>query len=259
MNLFRTTSLKYEEEQEFISVAERYPLHNAAVFGNSVEVEFLLNSNRNCANQEDDKGRIPLHYSVQHHSTYISQLLIKYGANVDSVDYTEATPAHFAAKEGQIENSCLLLTFGADFCVRDKIGKTAFDVAAEEGHIELIKFLIQQNCHQILLSQMKYSEIKQINTPLHLAARNGHVEIVYLLFNAGFPLNYKTSQGTALHEGVKHGRLQVVRLLLYLGINDKAVDSYNLTAEDYGIQVISHNPVTAPAILELLEGGAHLV
>uniref|UniRef100_A0AC34GUC4 Uncharacterized protein n=1 Tax=Panagrolaimus sp. ES5 TaxID=591445 RepID=A0AC34GUC4_9BILA len=231
-DLFRTTSLKYEDERESVSIAERYPLHNAAVFGNSVEVEFLLNSNRNCANQEDDK---------------------------DSVDYTEATPAHFAAKEGQVENSCLLLTFGADFCVRDKIGKTAFDVAAEEGHIELIKFLIKQNCHKTLLSQMKYAEMKPINTPLHLAAGNGHVEIVYLLFNAGFPLNYKTSQGTALHEGVKHGRLQVVRLLLYLGININAIDSYSLTAEDYGIQVISHNPVTAPAILELLEGGAHLV
>lgn len=38
------------------SIAERYPLHNSAVFGNSVEVEFLLNSNRCNANQEDDKG-----------------------------------------------------------------------------------------------------------------------------------------------------------------------------------------------------------
>lgn len=116
-------------------------------------------------------GRIPLHYSVQHYSTYISQLLIKYGANVDSVDYTEATPAHFTAKEGQVENACLLLTFGADFCARDKMGKTAFDVAAEEGHTEvcdakLVKKFKNKISVNKVFDKTKLSSISSLTTKI---------------------------------------------------------------------------------------------
>ena len=37
-------------------------------------------------------------------------------------------------------------------------------------------------------------------TPLHLAARNGHAEVVRLLIKHGAEINAQTDIGTALHE-----------------------------------------------------------
>ncbi|XP_034425789.1 caskin-2-like isoform X5 [Hippoglossus hippoglossus] len=69
-------------------------------------------------------------------------------------------------------------------------------------------------------------------TPLHLAARNGHKDIIKLLLKAGIDINRSTKAGTSLHEAALYGKTEVVRLLLDAGINVNMRNTYNQTALD---------------------------
>ncbi|KHN71168.1 Caskin-2 [Toxocara canis] len=55
---------------------------------------------------------------------------------------------------------------------------------------------------------------------LHLAARNGHVQICSRLIQHGWQINMLTSQGSALHEAAAYGRVEVVRFLLHVSLVD---------------------------------------
>ena len=54
-------------------------------------------------------------------------------------------------------------------------GLTPFHIAAEEGHLEIVKFL----AHHL---EDKNPTDNQKWTPLHLAAQEGHLDIVKLMF-----------------------------------------------------------------------------
>jgi len=53
------------------------------------------------------------------------------------------------------------------------------------------------------------------HTPLHLASRNGHRQIVHMILDKGFDINVRTARGTALHEAALCGKLPVVMTLFY--------------------------------------------
>lgn len=53
--------------------------------------------------------------------------------------------------------------------------------------------------------------------PLHLAAKNGHLETVKALLDGGFDVDFLTEAGSSLHMAALFGRPQVVKLLLEHG------------------------------------------
>lgn len=57
------------------------------------------------------------------------------------------------------------------------------------------------------------------HSPLHLASRNGHKQIVEILLLNGFDVNLLTINGTALHEAALCGKDSVVITLLKAGTN----------------------------------------
>ena len=72
-------------------------------------------------------------------------------------------------------------------------------------------------------------------TPLHVAARKGHVEIAKLLLERGADPNIGDIYGWApLHEAAQWGRTEVARLLLKRGANPNAKDKKRDNAADFG-------------------------
>ena len=68
-------------------------------------------------------------------------------------------------------------------------------------------------------------------TALHLAARNGHLEVVkYLLEKGGAEVNEEDNDGwTALHLAARYGHLEVVKYLLEKGgteVNVEGIDGW---------------------------------
>jgi hypothetical protein len=84
--------------------------------------------------------------------------------------------------------------------------------AADSGWAELVISSLKKN------PNLSYSD-RQGNTPLHLAANNGHTDIVHHLVTAKAETLHRVNQrgDTALHLAAKNGHTSVVRLLLKHG------------------------------------------
>jgi ankyrin repeat protein len=69
------------------------------------------------------------------------------------------------------------------------------------------------------------AQAKDGETPLHLAAWNGYVDVVRLLLEKGANVNAQAKNGrTPLHQAARDGRVDLVRLLLETGANVELKD-----------------------------------
>ena len=91
-------------------------------------------------------------------------------------------------------------------------GETPLHVAAEKGHVEVVKLLLEHGANPNARDMYGV-------TPLHLAARKGHVEITKLLLEHGADPNAKEKLGgeTPLYWAVVHDRIDTAKLLLEHG------------------------------------------
>uniref|UniRef100_A0A3B4G1V1 Caskin-2-like n=1 Tax=Pundamilia nyererei TaxID=303518 RepID=A0A3B4G1V1_9CICH len=98
---------------------------------------------------------------------------------------------------------------------------------------QVAQLLLSSNMVVALLEgERKEPMDSAFTTPLHLAARNGHKDVIRLLLKAGMDINKTTKSGTALHEAALYGKTEVVRLLLDAGVDVNIRNTYNQTALD---------------------------
>jgi ankyrin repeat protein len=205
------------------------PLHAASVKGHADVVSLLLRNGAN-PNSLDDRGRAPLHrvshggqLIVVQSSLEIARLLVNSGADVSVTDNGGWTPLHVAAKRGYRDVVQLLLGSGASLDVRNEKQETPLYLACEYGKFDVARFLIDRG------SDINSREIHGF-IPLHSASQFGHLDIVRLLLDCGSDVNVGDNQSsTALHFGSQHGRLDVARHLIDRGADVNAPDVYHWT------------------------------
>ena len=56
---------------------------------------------------------------------------------------------------------------------------------------------------------MHNTDSDSVSSPLHLAARNGHIDIVRVLLQSGVDINWRTAAGSCLHEAVANEKPEV--------------------------------------------------
>ncbi|CAF4499113.1 unnamed protein product [Rotaria magnacalcarata] len=82
------------------------------------------------------------------------------------------------------------------------------------------------------------------HSPLHLAAKNGHTDIVRLLLMNGIDINRVTmNDGTALHVACRNGRYETAKLLLECGIDINLRNTFEQTAHEVVIKQKSGNDI----------------
>lgn len=102
----------------------------------------------------------------------------------NAVKYTEVAGVLFAASEGDLAALNLQYYSGADLFVSDYDRRTALHLAATEGHTEIVRFLIE--CAPAdRRGEMCSLEDRYGSTPLDCASGNGEVECYELLRKAG--------------------------------------------------------------------------
>ena len=120
---------------------------------------------------------------------------------------------HQAARHGDVAEIRRLVAAGVDVNEVDEAygGETPLHIAAYNGHVEAVQTLVQLSAG---------IEAKNVNgaTPLHYAAIDGEVEAVKTLVQLSANIEAKTASGaTPLHLAVAYGRVQAVKTLLQLG------------------------------------------
>uniref|UniRef100_A0A8I3WG44 Caskin-2 n=1 Tax=Callithrix jacchus TaxID=9483 RepID=A0A8I3WG44_CALJA len=189
-------------------------LHHAAL-GGSLELIALLLEAQATVDIKDSNGMRPLHYAAWQGRLEPVRLLLRASAAVNAASLDGQIPLHLAAQYGHYEVSEMLLQHQSNPCLVNKAKKTPLDLACEFGRLKVAQLLLNSHlCVALLEGEAKDPCDPNYTTPLHLAAKNGHREVIRQLLRAGIEINRQTKTGTALHEAALYGKTEVVRLLL---------------------------------------------
>ena len=208
-------------------------LHYSALSGHKEVAQLLLSYEASC-NSVDEAGSSPLHLAAWAGHGDLVRVLLETGPSVPNVNLTNGdkeTALHCAAQYGHIEPVKLLLDAGADPNIKNIREETALDHAAQYGRIETVRLVLETHPEMVGV-YTAYGGMLYTHTPLHLASRNGHREVVQELLRVGMDINVRTSRGTALHEASLCGKVEVVRTLLDHNINPFLRDSADRTVLD---------------------------
>lgn len=133
--------------------------------------------------------------------------LLDQGLDINQRNESEQrTPLHEAASGGYLEIATLLVDHGAKVNLLDRHDQTPLHVAAKNGHAGMVKYLGRK----ALLNPQD----AQGQTPLHQAAMSGHTETVTALIDAGVKINVPDAEGRgALHLAAADGHDATVEVL----------------------------------------------
>lgn len=206
----------------------------AARRGNLDLVELLLEKNPKSVNIGDHSDVSPLHAAVMGGNKDVIVTLLEYGAIINAKDKEEEQPIHYAAAENNEAVVSILvneMAKGADDEIAKKSAKrdlvnsvtgeldTPLHIAAQGGYIDVVKSLLAFGAEVNARTDTN-------QTPLHLACIAGHLDVVKLLVMYKAKVNAKDAdQETALHKAAQFGRIAVCQHLLEssakLDCNDK--------------------------------------
>lgn len=188
--------------------------HYVAVAGNSDVLNEMISHMtateiQKALNKQNSNGWTPLLIaSHKGHIELVNTILANHG-RVDVFDVEGRSALHLAAERGYLQVCDSLLTHKAFINSKSRVGRTALHLAAMNGYADLVKFLIKEHNAVIDILTLR----KQ--TPLHLAAAAGQMEVCKLLLELGANIDATDDQGQKpIHAAAQNNYSEVVQLFL---------------------------------------------
>ncbi|XP_044151009.1 transient receptor potential cation channel subfamily A member 1 isoform X1 [Bufo gargarizans] len=210
----------------------------------NIREEFLQRADvKNLVSDEDTDGCTPLHYACRHGVPNSVNNLLGLNVSLYSKTKNKRSALHFAALYGRYNTCDRLLRFVPDATLlndADEKGMTPLHLAAENGHDRIAFLLLKKGA--LLLSDYRgwtalhcaafggYTRTikvlldtsialidkadKEKNTPLHIAAREGHSKAVGLLLESGASVTLNVLEASFIHEAIRGGRKDVVLMAI---------------------------------------------
>ncbi|MEP2669199.1 MAG: ankyrin repeat domain-containing protein [Cyclobacteriaceae bacterium] len=182
-----------------------------AVSNNDERMVELLLKRKADPNQKEEEGLegTPLMYSSVNPNTSIAKMLIKAGADVNTIDVNKDPAINWAAYYGNIALMRLLIKHGADLTMQSKHG-TSLDVGLRLWHADSVTDVFRS-------TKFNQPVNSQTNALLH-AIKGNDLEGVRKLLQNGADANSKDGLGTPLLQiAAEAGYKEIVQLLLANG------------------------------------------
>jgi ankyrin repeat protein len=213
------------------TLANRYgltPIAIAAANGNAAMIGVLLDAGAD-ANAPDPAGDTPLMNAARVGSVDSVRLLLDRGAKIDTADATyQQTPLMVAIRENQPDVVKLLISRGASVNAKTRVGRAPQWILPNSvpgfGHgIGIVRGGLPPRGSR--------APIPGGMTPLLYAARDGRMDTVRMLLDAGANINDRdANEITPLIIAITNNHPEVARALIDRGADIKAVDWYGRTA-----------------------------
>ena len=238
------------QQDESQSVAERArQLASAIQSGNEAAARRILEEERQAANYSHGQIEPPLHLAITRRRPEIAELLVRFGADLNSRNRQQFSPLIAAAVYNEQNVFRLLLEKGADPNLTDKQGMDALMHGMSRGFSpDLVKQIIDRGCRLDRTS-------RNHQTALHMAIMYRNPDVAKLLIQEGADVNQAGQHGwTALCYAVANGEEGLVDLLLERGADPNVVtpDQNNLLL----IATQSGKPAMVKRMLEIVKDKA---
>lgn len=173
----------------------RSPLHMATCKNQERIVYILLTQGKADPNLSCKfAGDTPLQRAARYGYTRILQMLLNANAAIDQANNSGYTAVHKAAEYGQLDSLNILIHAGANpnsitDSTQEYLGETPLHLAARNGHINAVTCLLKTK--KVSLGACD----KRGHTVLHTAASYGHANIVSTLLQAGANTETRNNDG----------------------------------------------------------------
>ena len=235
-------------------------LHVAAHFGREELIEHLIDCGLD-ANIEDDDGRTPLHWAASEGQLESVRALLRLGGRraMTMITRDTGTPLHVAVRRGNKDIVLLLLSEGCPMSMTTNDGLTVLHIAAATGQVDMIEMLVGHGldvniqddrgrtplhvaaCENQLESTRTLIGLggrrsmtvtgDGLGTPLHLAAEEGHKDMMSLLLKEGCPTNVTDGNGLSVaHFAAMFGEVDIIEMLVKHGLDVRLRDVDGSTA-----------------------------
>ncbi|KAK0175380.1 hypothetical protein PV327_009132 [Microctonus hyperodae] len=194
--------------------AQESAFHYCAIAGNNEVLSEMISHMsatevQKALNKQSAVGWTPLLIAAHRgHMDLVTNLLANH-ARVDVFDLEGRSALHLAAEHGYLQVCDALLASKAFINSKSRVGRTALHLAAMNGYTHLVRFLVQDHSAAIDVLTLR----KQ--TPLHLAAGSGQLEVCRLLLELGASIDATDDQGQKpIHAAAMNNYAEVAQLFL---------------------------------------------
>ena len=196
------------------------PVHVACEEGSLSIVKYIIDHSPLSLDMTDSFGRTPLLIAAFSKNLPIIRYLNSKNCNISILDDKGFNVIHISAKEGSLD--ILKFFVDGRYCnpdITDASGRTPLYLSAQEGHLEIVEYLLDSPSYNKPRVQLVDMPDSNGNTALHAACSQGHPDIVSTIAGAYKSLNIdiysiNDKRQTPLHLAAANGHVNTVDSLL---------------------------------------------
>ncbi|EFQ96976.1 hypothetical protein MGYG_00020 [Nannizzia gypsea CBS 118893] len=188
--------------------------------GNSAKVLLRRGADPNSI---DGAAAAPIHYAAAFQSVEIVQLLAQHGAHINASEENGLTPLHIAASLGRKEVADYLLEHGADPSALERHNETPLCFAAEGGYIDIVRLLVDRYKVDIhARNRMGWTALLfAMNDAVPLGKGVRGRKMIEFLLSRGADIHDTSAHGwTVLHRSIISDDVSLVEFVLQKGGRD---------------------------------------